>query len=557
MGGGVASPRALLQRGTYFMSDYSDKNRLLKIYGSEVTAYEFYEDIFPDREVKGDVSSSGSNPIVTYLDYRDNDDPMNYWEETFEDGSTSIVHDMRTERRLQHKRLDGKDVKRFFRNEIVFAGDDGRATLDKCINNDFALCSLCSYYGRKKRSTNAYKLHGFCIDLDGVGEKQLMALWYYFTESEVMPMPTYLVNSGHGLHVYYIFEEPIPLYPQIRAWLRQLYKGLEIALYTRESTKLKPENIQGHLNIYQSFRMVGSYNAKSTKKLKLRAFKVWKRVTLEYLNKYVDRVYQIPILNDISEYGYMDEHKTLAECQEFYPEWYQRRIIDGLPTKQWICSRGLYDWWLDYIQQAPSIRAGARMGNRYYCIGFLYAYGIKCNISKEEVRADAESLFAFMKEFDTEENPFTVEDLKAAEDFYKPENARISIKYIEAKTGFHIERARRNGRTQAEHLQRIELLRGLAGYDNVGRHNVADTVIEWRKAHPDGKKADCIKETGLSKPTVYKWWNGSDNVKKAPAKKEYAPNSIELEMQEAGLTDAQIKRMLAYIQNGWKNPEKP
>ena len=106
-------------------------------------------------------------------------------------------------------------------------------------------------------------------------------------------------------------------------------------------------------------------------------------------------------------------------------------------------------------------------------------------------------------------------------------------------------------------MQRIELLRGLAGYDNVGRHNVADTVIEWRKAHPDGKKADCIKETGLSKPTVYKWWNGSDNVKKAPAKKKYAPNSIELEMKEAGLTDEQIKRMLAYIQNGWKNPEKP
>lgn len=31
-------------------------------------------------------------------------------------------------------------------------------------------------------------------------------------------------------------------------------------------------------------------------------------------------------------------------------------------------------------------------------------------------------------------------------------------------------------------------------------------VEEWRKNHPDGKKADCIRETGLSKPTVYKWW---------------------------------------------------
>lgn len=31
-------------------------------------------------------------------------------------------------------------------------------------------------------------------------------------------------------------------------------------------------------------------------------------------------------------------------------------------------------------------------------------------------------------------------------------------------------------------------------------------VEEWQRQHPDGKKADCIRETGLSKPTVYKWW---------------------------------------------------
>ena len=33
-----------------------------------------------------------------------------------------------------------------------------------------------------------------------------------------------------------------------------------------------------------------------------------------------------------------------------------------------------------------------------------------------------------------------------------------------------------------------------------------EIVLEWRKKHPEGRKADCIRETGLSKPTVYKWW---------------------------------------------------
>ena len=31
-------------------------------------------------------------------------------------------------------------------------------------------------------------------------------------------------------------------------------------------------------------------------------------------------------------------------------------------------------------------------------------------------------------------------------------------------------------------------------------------VEEWQKSHPDGKKSDCIRDTGLSKPTVYRWW---------------------------------------------------
>ena len=31
-------------------------------------------------------------------------------------------------------------------------------------------------------------------------------------------------------------------------------------------------------------------------------------------------------------------------------------------------------------------------------------------------------------------------------------------------------------------------------------------VKEWQRQNPKGKKAECIKQTGLSKPTVYKYW---------------------------------------------------
>ena len=32
-------------------------------------------------------------------------------------------------------------------------------------------------------------------------------------------------------------------------------------------------------------------------------------------------------------------------------------------------------------------------------------------------------------------------------------------------------------------------------------------ISAWRETHPDGTKAECIRDTGISKPTVYKWWD--------------------------------------------------
>lgn len=42
-------------------------------------------------------------------------------------------------------------------------------------------------------------------------------------------------------------------------------------------------------------------------------------------------------------------------------------------------------------------------------------------------------------------------------------------------------------------------------YKNNGRPDKQKIVEEWQATHI-GTKADCIRDTGLSKPTVYKWW---------------------------------------------------
>ena len=70
--------------------------------------------------------------------------------------------------------------------------------------------------------------------------------------------------------------------------------------------------------------------------------------------------------------------------------------------------------------------------------------------------------------------------------------------------------ANKKGRKRAIHVKYMNNQRAfkveMGECTNGGRPEMSKIVEEWRKAHPDGRKADCIRETGLSKPTVYKWW---------------------------------------------------
>lgn len=37
--------------------------------------------------------------------------------------------------------------------------------------------------------------------------------------------------------------------------------------------------------------------------------------------------------------------------------------------------------------------------------------------------------------------------------------------------------------------------------------NKKDIIRNYREVYPNKTKADCVRDTGISKPTVTKWWN--------------------------------------------------
>ena len=94
---------------------------------------------------------------------------------------------------------------------------------------------------------------------------------------------------------------------------------------------------------------------------------------------------------------------------------------------------------------------------------------------------------------------------------YQESYVTYSRAEVERVSGISVPPNKRNGRKQADHVKLMNFVRDeINGNKNWregnGRPDKAKVVEEWQKIHPDGKKADCIRDTGLSKPTVYRWW---------------------------------------------------
>ena len=110
---------------------------------------------------------------------------------------------------------------------------------------------------------------------------------------------------------------------------------------------------------------------------------------------------------------------------------------------------------------------------------------------------------------DDEHNRFTKRDVLDAMNMYQENYVTYSRAEVERVSGISVPPNKRNGRKQKQHcevMRAIESITNPNWRDGNGRKSKSEIVEEWRKAHPDGTKAECIRATGLSKPTVYKWW---------------------------------------------------
>lgn len=460
---------------------FNDKYELMQMMGfKECDGQDFYDYIFPDNENSGEYANHYSKPNAVYL-YRP--DP------------------------------NAKKLKRRIMLKDAWEND----YIEYVADNRMTLCSGLAYRGMNNKLENAQQMNALVFDIDGVGLAELHTI---LARMEVgvqvirsIPVPTFIVLSGAGIHLYYVFDKPITLYPNIKLQLKALKNALTFRIWDYKGTSIY-KDIQ-YQSINQGFRMVGSINDKYGNRVT--AFEYGERVSLEYLNQYVDEKSRVDITKP-----YRPTQMSREEAAEKFPEWYEKVIRKGdkRPKKWDIAGKvhgkdpyALYHWWLNQIDKATG-------GHRYFYMMNLAIYACKCDVPKKMLREDMKKVFEVLKAIPHknaygEVDPLEEDDILTAMEAYSKEYYGFKLEDHIKTSGIEIKRNDRNFQKQEWHLEDIRgkkarmKQRGQAFKAPEGRPPMKDTIAQWQQEHPEGTKAQCKKDTGISYPTIRKWWSNA------------------------------------------------
>ncbi len=441
--------------------NYKEVEQVLSFHYPEVKGSDFYKYIFPDNQNEGESSKKYSKPNSIYL-YKD-------------------PKDEGTDRKLR---------RRIMLNDRW--EDDYKEYVE---NNPMTLCSGLAYRGMKNRLENAQQMNALVFDLDSVGKSELMNLFSRIDKKpalRTLPKPTFIVMSGTGLHIYYVFEVPIALYPNIKLQMKSLKYDLTFRMWDYGGTT-REKQIQ-YQSINQGFRMVGSCNDKYD--LPIKAFKTGDRVTLDYMNSYADEERNKVNVNK----PFRPTQYTKEEAEEKFPEWYERVVVGGdKRPKRWNIKRDLYDWWLRQSYKAKG-------GHRYYFLMCMSIYAVKCNIPKKELKKDMYRVFDELKEVE-HNHPLEEDDIKSALETYDRQYYNFTIDDIVKLTDIYIEKNKRNYRTQEDHLKRARVVQELDYPDGEWRGNKSKEKIvkDYIKNNPGDNPTEIARALDISRPTVYKY----------------------------------------------------
>jgi len=429
---------------------------------------------------------------------------------------------------------------------IVTTSADDENTLmtewvEKTQGSYFCITGPVLYRGWNRGLKNAQRCFGIGIDLDFVTKKEYMVtilgLMVVPFEGKIQfPVANIITNSGHGLHLYFLFKDPIDIHTEDQQIvMKKLKKGLINRLWStnvlkyQTTEKTKREDIQ-YQGITQGFRVPGS-KTKFLSDVCSFACNQQHYFTVKELNEFVpssDKLTKEEVLMLETGKPY-DPNKTKLEVAKVkWPTWYEEIVVKKRPKKIWHTKRYLYDFLLKLFRTDG---VPISVGHRYHVLRSLTAAAVKCNVPYEELEKDVMSFVPWFKSLGTtEKEKFRDTDVTAAlESYYDPEVRKFKWDYILENCGVGDfygsrfrkispeEEAKKVHRDQKSHLARARAVQNVDDPEGTWRGRPVATVenskeaamiFGWRNENPDSNnKSKCAKELGLSRTTVTKWWD--------------------------------------------------
>lgn len=414
----------------YRLDQYQQKNNVLLSFGEQVSATTLYEDIFDDLDLL--------MPIIII----DEEESKHVVKMTIQEAISCA---------------EG-------RNDVLMGG--------------------VTYFKEFVSKATAKNIYALIIDMDNVYAGPLLRALQHgwaLESGEERPLPTYIVNSGIGLHLYFVFEEPIPCYKRQMTKIDQLYRTLALQQTTGRVYLRKQVQWFG-----QDFRMAGGCGKDMWENTVFRVGKKWKA-------------------DDLAKACGLD--LSFVFDGEIAPKKNRKKTRPGSQKKKgFTTNRAFYDHALKRCE------VETKEGWRYMSMCALTVIAWKCKVPKEELERDLLSLIPLYNKDSL--RPIREREVYSAMKMYNDKAIDTPRVRLEDWQGWKYDAPKRNYRQQEVHLRlargQLAILRELEEVKEgrpKGSGTKEDEVREWQQNNPTGKKIDCHRETGLSRVTINKWWN--------------------------------------------------
>lgn len=316
-----------------------------------------------------------------------------------------------------------------------------------------------TFFNNYRKTVLLKTMHAICLDLDDITASSLPFVLHKIELLSVKP--TLILNSGGGLHLYWVFIEPIECFnsrkPLLKDMIRKLYDKMQGCCKYQK------------LGLIQSFRVCGSLTKLGD-------------ITVGY------RVGALCRLEELHTMLYGKKSTLKKKSNANLPS-----NVEFFPN----ASEKFYSHCFNRMSEVM-------VGNRELALFALAVVGFKCRINKEQVIQDLEIVANFYRGRDqslTRSEWFNVNETKKAIKGYSNKYTQVTSIQLEEWFGWQFPRkTKRNGRKQAEHLERCRVIKNALIV-----HEKKSIVERYLKEHPNASIREIASATGLSVNTVGKY----------------------------------------------------